>query len=554
MPSEKPSPRYRICLVNSALKPVFHDLGHEVLELHPKPGICHLPRLLAKYVFEPNVVIQQETLGPRILLRGLESLPCIKIYWSIDTHLNAFWQEEYARLFDMTCSTQKQLVRHLHSKGIGRTAWLPWYGRRMPWVPWSRRRHAISFVGRVTEHRPSRQRFVAFLQSRFNLELFQDVPFQQMLDIYLNTRLAPNESICGEINFRLFEAASCGCLVLNSSATPGLEDLFTPEREIAVFGHALDLSARINQYMNTPDVAEKMAKAAWARVQEEHLPTHRAQTLLNLINETRSVASIGRPDSSAQVWALTLYRLWQAKRGPILDDDMNTLLLALPESPEKRSALMGFWVATGNLCALRHGLAGLLQTGLHAGMFAVDQTASMAALHLGDMTTATAFWLRFRTKAGSQGIKPQTPLELYEAWARELQRRNRLTRPGLLFDFQRHLPESTLECLIMAHRLDPRNMDICRRMDSLLDKQPGFEPLRLSLLSHLTLHLRQDWLAGMKLGLVNLQGFRLEQGLEEIMLAEHRAGKQGESRKFLDALAVIDPKGLIRQALAPRTV
>lgn len=177
------------------------------------------------------------------------------------------------------------------------------------------------------------------------------------------------------------------------------------------------------------------------------------------------------------------------------------------------------------------------------------RTASLAALHLGEIGLAKTFWLGCQKLSGRSPRPPRTPLEMYCFWAREFQRQGHPARPGLPYDRQRHLPESALECLILAHRLDSTDMNVCRSMDALLDKQPGFESLRLSLLSLLTLHKPKDWLAGLKLGLVNLQGFRLEEGLEELQLAVAQARHQGQNGKFLNALAAADPDGSIRAAL-----
>lgn len=539
----------RLCVINCSLQNELQSLGHTVLGLHPKPGIHDLPRLLEEHRFQPDVVIQQETLGPRVLLKGLEETPGLKVFWSIDTHLNTFWQMEYARLFDLVCSTQRNWSDYLHKLTSVPAFWLPWFGRRLPWKGWNQRQRAVCFVGRVTEHRPSRQRFVEYLRREFQMELVQDVSFQQMLEVYRETRLAPNESIFGEINFRLFEAASCGCLVLNPSGIPGLEETFFPDREIGVFSHALDLKAKINHYSRNQRLAEQMAKAAWARVQEEHLAIHRAQRLLEVVTQATGRSS-SRSEPPALSWTLTLYRLWQARRAPIATEDLRHLLLALPESPSKREALLGFWLGTDQRDLVLHDLRALLQSDLPFGSDpSLARAASLSALHLGEPALAKAFWLRRQKHSGRAPRPPRTSLEMYRFWGGTFQREDRLARPGLPFDHERHLPESTLECLILAHRLDSREMNVCRAMDALLDKQPGFEPLRLSLLSHLTLHQPGNWLAGVKLGLVNLQGFRLEEGLEELHLAVLRAEQHGETRKLNNALSAIDPDGSIRAVL-----
>ncbi|WP_051434744.1 glycosyltransferase [Desulfonatronum lacustre] len=539
----------RLCVINCALQNELQSLGNTVLGLHPKPGIHDLPRLLEEHRFEPDVVIQQESLGPRVLLKGLENISGLKVFWSIDTHLNAFWQMEYVRLFDLACSTQRNWSEYLHKQTNVPAFWLPWFGRRLPWKGWNQRQRAVCFVGRVTEHRPSRKRFVDFLRREFQMELVQDVSFQQMLEVYREARLAPNESIFGEINFRLFEAASCGCLVLNPSGIPGLEETFLPDREIGVFSHALELKSKVNHYSRNQGLAEQMAKAAWARIQEEHLAIHRAQKLLEAVTQATGRSS-SRPEPPALSWALTLYRLWQARRVPIATEVLENQLLALPESPRKREALLGFWLGTNRRDLVLHDLMTLLQPDIAYGNEpSLARNASLAALHLGEFTLATAFWMRYRKSTGRMAKKPLTPHRLYLEWSREMMRDDYRVRRGFVYDHERQIPESALECLIMGHRLNPHDMDICKAMDALLQKEPGFEPTRLALLSHVTLHQPLNWQAGLKLGLVNLQDFRLEQGLEELLLAASRAEEQGESRKFNNALAAADPDGSIRATL-----
>jgi hypothetical protein len=539
----------RLCVVNCSVSAELEALGHTVLALRPKPGVHDLPGLLARHGFTPEALIQQETLGPRILLQGLEDLDCPKIYWSIDTHLNAFWQEEYARLFDLTCSTQTQWAQYLQKIGIPRTTWLPWFGRRLPWTPWKMRTRDMAFVGRITRHRPTRQRFIQFLKLHFSLTPIQDVTFQEMVAIYQQTRLAPNESIFGEINFRLFEAASCGCLVLNQARIHGLEAAYTPQAEIVLYEHALDLEAKIVHYLNHVQQAERMAKAAWAKTQESHLPVHRARSLIRLLDQEVVPGTCDAGRLASRAWALTMYRLWQANRAPLTDKGILKLLLDLPETPDKRVALLGYWMGKQDQGLLAQDLACLLHGENSVENDPVNAVGSLAALHIKDFATARGFWLRHARSLPHTPKPPGNELEMYLFWSKYWRKMGRLARPGLSFDPARHLPESALECLIMAHRLNPRDMDICRNMDALLDGQSGFEPLRLSLLSHITLHQRQDWLAGLKLGLVNLQGFRLEQGLEEMHLARDHARRQGQEPKFFHALAVSDSQGLLCHAL-----
>ncbi len=80
-----------IVCVHLGLNAALTALGHNVLALSPPAGLVRISPLLKDFV--PDLLIQQETLGPRTFIADLDVLPCPKVYWSIDTHLNSFWQQ-----------------------------------------------------------------------------------------------------------------------------------------------------------------------------------------------------------------------------------------------------------------------------------------------------------------------------------------------------------------------------------------------------------------------------------------------------------------------------
>ena len=78
---------------------------------------------------------------------------------------------------------------------------------------------------------------------------------------------------------RLFEAAACGAPIL-TDAWPGLEDFFTPGREVLVVGGEADVLAA----MDLPDAElARIGKAGRERVLDEHTSDHRAGQLLALL-------------------------------------------------------------------------------------------------------------------------------------------------------------------------------------------------------------------------------------------------------------------------------
>ncbi|MBU1456946.1 MAG: glycosyltransferase, partial [Proteobacteria bacterium] len=275
----------RLCLihVHEPLRDAFQALGCEVLWLMPGTGgVMHLPTELAAHGFTPDIVFQQELLGPRLLLGGLDELDAVRLFWSVDPHLNAFWHSAYIRLFDASFSTQRRLVPELRALGAGHVRHLPWYAPEEPFTPFAQRQRDAGFVGRLGVNRPARAWLAELLgqvlPGRF--EARDDLDFAGMLAFYRDTRLAPNESIRGEINFRLFEAAGCGCVVLAQDLGSEQAELFEPGREMLVCADALELAQTARMLCAQPRLAAALGRAAWERARAHHLPVARAKTVL----------------------------------------------------------------------------------------------------------------------------------------------------------------------------------------------------------------------------------------------------------------------------------
>ncbi|MDR2891827.1 MAG: glycosyltransferase [Deltaproteobacteria bacterium] len=280
-----------ILCVDFRWKDALKRLGHRVAAPELAFGICDLPELLAelraKEGFQADLIIHQERLGKRVLLQGLEQAPCPTVFISVDTHLNLFWQKYYARLFDFVLTPHVSLFAELppeENLGPG-TKRLRHAGYSRPWRAHAGRTNALAFCGAVDQHRPLRLALLGLLGQRFPVAWPKArVPFEQMMDFFSDSRLAPNESICAEVNFRLFEASSCGCLVLGQNLGEDQNVCFEPGREMLVYNHSLELLDKTRFYLDHPAEAEKMARLAWVRVHAEHLPEHRCAELLAMVS------------------------------------------------------------------------------------------------------------------------------------------------------------------------------------------------------------------------------------------------------------------------------
>ena len=196
---------HNICLIDTQplLLTAFQEAGYNTLHLKasPKP-FFDLPAALDKHDFVPDLVFQNEHLSARSFVTGLETLDCPLLFWAIDPHLNAHWHSAYARLFDLTCSTQKGWIPKIRQRGASDVRWLPWYGQNAPRTDWNKREHRLTFVGRVTDQRPARKWMVDFLEKKtaaFNPRIEQNLGFGAMMQLYGNSKIIPNESISGEV-------------------------------------------------------------------------------------------------------------------------------------------------------------------------------------------------------------------------------------------------------------------------------------------------------------------------------------------------------------------
>ncbi len=556
----------RICVVSTMLGPAFEALGHEVLTLWPKgPARVDLAALLHERGFSPDLVIQQENLGPRVLLENLDALNCPTVFWSLDTHLNLFWHAWYIRRFHGLATPHMAfLPREPALPAATPRLRLPVPVESQPWTPFAHRSKACSFVGRFTEHRPLRQRMATFLRSRLPedaLAIEETLARPAMFALYRDTMLAPNESIAGEVNFRLLEAASCGCLVLSQDVGEDQNALLAPGRELAVHDHILELEALLTHYRARPEVAERMGRAAWERVQAEHLAIHRAEALLAFAETLPVTRGRGLPVERARL--LTEAELALSLRFPpanAVQAELATLAGALGahDDPECQAMRVRTLFALEGGPAHRPVLREALLQAAHAqeSALSLDLAASTAALLMEDMELAR-FFLRRRqhTAHDARGLRerPQSPASFCMAWAETLLRAGpdhaAASRLGQYYDDKTRLPTTADQCLALGLRYAPGDLAFLRRLDALYAGDRGFANLRLACLSERSLRQRKDWRLGLSLGMLNLQCFRREEGLEEIRLARHNAQDEGKLPAFDRMLESLDERGSVRRLL-----
>ncbi len=234
----------------------------------------------------PDFFLQKEILGKRIFFHDAHTLPCKTVFWGIDSHLCYWWQMHYAALFDVYMTPHTSLLQRLTSEWLHPHMYrLAEVAPKRPFAPHTQRPAAMNFVGRLSGTRPGRELICKFLLEKYGLSIIDNISFEDMLALYEQTRIIPNESITNEVNFRLLEGAGCGCAVISPQVGPDQDCLFEPDKEILIYTSMDSLEAHLERCLHDVPFAEKLGRRAWLRVQKDHLAEHRAKQFWQHIEE-----------------------------------------------------------------------------------------------------------------------------------------------------------------------------------------------------------------------------------------------------------------------------
>ncbi len=276
---------------------VFRKLGHDVLSIGSKPGcdvVLEKP-LAARGLFEllrmrgfwPDLAFWVDGCRPPSVL-GLELLPCVTIGYSIDQSCNP-WHVPWSASFDHMLLAQKDYVPLFVHGALPRLAeWFPLFFDPSGLVGAEAERDIpVGFVGTVTGSiNRERKRFLDAFRTQAPLV----VRAGNYFPIYGRSRIVLNQSAAGEANFRIFEGAGCGAVVATERIANGLDEMFAPGEEIALYerGNPDDAARICRSLLADPERLRRMARAGRRRVLRDHTTAARARRILEL---ARALAS-----------------------------------------------------------------------------------------------------------------------------------------------------------------------------------------------------------------------------------------------------------------------
>lgn len=553
------------------LENAFKDAGHSVKTLRLNGGVFYLPALFDG--FQPDLLLQSEWLATRSFLGGLQHVSCPTLFWALDSHLNLYWQRWYGQLFDAVLSPHVSLFNALPP--LCRPARLErfaWFGSRETWRPHAQRRHSLSFCGRVDKHRRIRAWLIELLGPE-GLHHVQNIDFKDMMRLYGETRITPNESIANETNFRLLEAASAGCLVLSPDVGEDQNALLEPDTEFLIYRDGLELRDQARWAMRQPEAAERMGLAAMRRIQAEHLPEHRAAFVLDVASQLGQ----GRLTGQEAALAFWLTLAGQLRNGTLPLDAVAhategaKLLAVLGDiralagkqqfmAANVLSQLICLYAESGNsgdtekaleLCTrlLAHNAEAAKESAADNRAIALEAGASACALAIreGRLDLARNLRLIYAPDRHSPPAADATGLCL--EWSADLQAGGLRFWTGFGYVPEKGmLPDDALSWLFFARALPSgAGFPLFRRMEALLQDMPALLYLYLGTLAEHSLLEEHNWRLQWDYGLAALRACRVDEGLHDMREAVKKAEAEGQARAM--SIRIKSLRQGLRQAL-----
>lgn len=226
----------------------------------------------------PDLIIVHDNSAP-IGLDGLESTDIKTIFYSVDTHHHCDLHVELAKVFDVTFVAQRDYMPAFEAAGIN-VHWLPlWVSREV--TPIEPKEFGAVFVGTLNAKlNPDRVAFFEALQKAVPLVCKSG----DWATIFDRSEIVINQTVKGDLNFRVFEAMGAGALLLTEKSPNGLFDIFKEGEHLVTYtkGDVQEAAERIRELLADKDRLRRIASRGRNEVMGKHRAEHRLAEVLRV--------------------------------------------------------------------------------------------------------------------------------------------------------------------------------------------------------------------------------------------------------------------------------
>jgi len=299
-------------------------LGHRIVtaglderfDVQIHAPLTHISQIIERAPdnFNPDRIVMFDNSGP-LVVTGLEEVEIPMLFYSIDTHHHLSFHRHYYQLFDYTLLAQRDYLDALMELGRSEdrplAEWMPLWSSQ-PIEPCSDKIYGTVFVGQLNAKlNPGRVKFFERLKARVPMLCISG----EFWSIFPVSEIVINQTVKGDLNFRVFEALESGALLLTERTGNGLFDLFVDGEHLVTYekDNVEEAAGIIERYLADPQAARAIAARGRAAVYAKHQPIHRAERLNQILISMRKV-----PCNQRYLSAMTMY-LWSARRLESLD-------------------------------------------------------------------------------------------------------------------------------------------------------------------------------------------------------------------------------------------
>lgn len=230
--------------------------------------------------FTPDAIVWHDNSSP-VTYIGIEDADVPTIFFSVDTHHHWELHARLAYCFDHVLVAQKDYLQHFAPSNTP-LSWFPLWAPRHVETSQSKTTQ-LAFVGTMDARLNSKRvEFFSKLQEVAPITIKQG----NYWEIFPHAEIVVNQTVKGDLNFRVFEAMMCGCLLLTERTSNGLLDLFNDGEHLVAYaaGDVQEVAAKSAELLASPDRMHAIARAGRAEVLAKHSALHRASILHEILS------------------------------------------------------------------------------------------------------------------------------------------------------------------------------------------------------------------------------------------------------------------------------
>lgn len=278
--------------------------------------------------WHPDIFLWVES-GVWFPLDNLESMPCVKVCYLIDTHLNLETHLNVARQFDMVFLAQRAYIPRFLQEGFTNVFWLPlgcdieMHGKRP-----AEKMYEIGFVGSLNNE--NRIRLLNLLSQNFPVH-YERAFLERMAEVFSESKIVFNNCVKDDLNMRVFEGLCSGSMLLTDEARgSGLKEMFTDKKHLVIYRNDEEMIKLAKYYLENEKEREEIALNGMNEALAKHTYDHRAQELIKKIAD--NARKIIRVDRNTKV--VTLPEA-ESKPADYYSQPRHEILALVPKSAKK---------------------------------------------------------------------------------------------------------------------------------------------------------------------------------------------------------------------------